>query len=199
MSPNARAAKEQLLRRVSFDLTGLPPTLAELDAFLTDEDPGAYEKAVDRLLVSPRYGERMAIDWLDVARYADSHGYSQDGYRAMYPWRDWVIQAYNANMPFDQFILWQLAGDLLPRPSRSQKLATAFLRNQRNNSEGGIVPEEYRVEYVADRTNTTATAFLGLTMECARCHDHKYDPISQREYYQLFCLFQPGPRNWPGP
>src|SRR5690606_24005723 len=141
------------------------------------------------LLASPRYGERVATDWLDVARYADSHGYQDDGMRPMWPWRDWVIEAFNRNMPMDQFITWQLAGDLLPGATREQRLATAFNRHHQQSQEGGIVPEEYRVEYVADRVNTFGTAFLGLTLECARCHDHKYDPVMQREYFELFAFF----------
>ena len=186
---NEAASKEILLRRVYLDLIGLPPTLEEIDSFLTDDSPYAFEKVVDQLLASPHFGERMAIDWMDVARYADSHGFSQDGYRNMAAWRSWVIDAFNQNMPLDQFIVWQLAGDQLESPSHETLLATAFLRNSRSNSEGGIVQEEYRIETAADRTHTVATAFLGLTMECARCHDHKYDPISQKEYYQLFAFF----------
>jgi hypothetical protein len=189
LAPASDASKERLLRRVTFDLTGLPPTLAEIDAFLADSAPDAYERLVDHLLASPRFGERMAVDWLDLARYADTYGYQADVYRAMWPWRDWVIQAWNANLPYDQFITWQLAGDLLPRPSRPQVLATAFNRHHRQTNEGGSIEEEFRVEYVSDRTNTFATAFLGLTLECARCHSHKYDPITQKEYYQLFGFF----------
>lgn len=189
LQPSEEADKETLLRRLSLDLTGLPPTLEEIDAFLGDNAEDAYEKVVDRLLASPHYGERMAIDWMDASRYADTHGYTVDRYRPMWPWRDWVIEAYNKNMPFDQFASWQLAGDLLPNPTREQKLATAYNRNHAQNMEGGIVNEEFRVEYVADRTNTLGTNFLGLTIECARCHDHKYDPISQKEYYQLFGFF----------
>jgi len=188
-TPNAPATKEVLLRRLYLDLTGLPPSPEEIDEFLADDSPDAYEKVVDRLLASPHFGERMAISWLDAARYTDSHGYSQDGYREMYPWREWVINSFNQNMPFDNFIVWQMAGDKLHNPTKEQKLATGFLRNHRINTEGGIVFEEYRVENVADRTHTTATTFLGLTYECARCHDHKYDPISQKEYYQLFSFF----------
>jgi hypothetical protein len=183
------ATKEQLIRRLTFDLTGLPPTPADIDAFLADSTPDAYFRLVDRLLGSPRFGERMAVDWLDLARYADTYGYQADVYRAMWPWRDWVVQALNANLPYDQFVIWQLAGDLLPRPSRAQVLATAFNRHHRQTNEGGSIEEEFRVEYVADRTNTFATAFLGLTLECARCHSHKYDPITQKEYYQLFAFF----------
>lgn len=189
MSPAPAASKETLIRRVTFDLTGLPPTPEEIDAFLGDKNPAAYENVVDRLLASPAYGERMAVEWLDVARYADTGGYQSDRLRRMWPWRDWVIQAFNDNLPFDDFATWQLAGDLLPNATREQSLATAFNRNHRQTEEGGSIDEEFRVEYVADRTQTTATAFLGLTMECARCHDHKFDPISQKEYYQLFSFF----------
>ena len=187
--PTHEAGKERLLRRVTFDLTGLPPTIAEIDSFLADSSPGAYGRLVDRLLDSPRFGERMAVDWLDLARYADTFGYQSDVYRAMWPWRDWVVQAYNSNLPYDQFVTWQLAGDLVPQPTRPQILATAFNRHHRQTNEGGSIEEEFRVEYVADRTNTFATAFLGLTLECARCHSHKYDPITQEEYYRLFGFF----------
>ena len=189
MAPAATSSQERLIRRVTFDLTGVPPTLAEIDSFTADTAPDAYERLVDRLLASPRFGERMAVDWLDLARYADTYGYQADVYRAMWPWRDWVVQALNANLPYDQFITWQLAGDLLPGPRREQVLATAFNRHHRQTNEGGSIEEEFRVEYVADRTNTFATAFLGLTLECARCHSHKYDPITQKEYYQLFAFF----------
>ncbi|MEM7367744.1 MAG: DUF1553 domain-containing protein [Bacteroidota bacterium] len=189
MLPNIEADTSILIRRLFLDVIGLPPSPEEMDAFLAQDTRRTYEDLLDSLLASPHFGERMAIDWLDVSRYADSHGYSQDGARDMYPWRDWVIQAFNDNMPFDQFILWQMAGDQVPHSSRDQQLATAFLRHHRINGEGGIIPEEYRVEYVADRTQTTATAFLGLTLECARCHDHKYDPVSQKEYYQLSAFF----------
>ena len=187
--PEPEANKETLLRRVTLDLTGLPPTLEEIDAFLADDRPSAYREVVDRLLQSDAYAERMALEWMDVARYADSHGYSLDGYRYMWPWRDWVIDAFKQNMPYDEFITWQLAGDLLPGATQEQRLATAFLRNQRLNAEGGIVPEEYLVEYAVDRTVTASTAFMGLTVECARCHDHKYDPISQREFFELYAFF----------
>ena len=189
LHPSEEAAKETLIRRVTFDLTGLPPTIDDINAFLTDPGENAYEKVVDRLLASPAYGERMATEWLDVARYADSHGFQDDGLRSMWPWRDWVIEAFNKNLAFDDFVTWQLAGDMLPDPTVEQRLATGFNRNHLQSQEGGIVLEEYRVEYVADRTNTFGTAFLGMTMECARCHDHKFDPISQREYYQLFDFF----------
>jgi hypothetical protein len=188
-APAPEADQERLIRRVTYDLTGLPPTLAEIDAFLADRVPGAYERLVDRLLASPRFGERMAVDWLDLARYADTYGYQADVYRAMWPWRDWVIRAFNGDLSYDRFITWQLAGDLLPAPTRAQVLATAFNRHHRQTNEGGSIEEEFRVEYVADRTNTFATAFLGLTLECARCHSHKYDPITQKEYYQFFSFF----------
>jgi mono/diheme cytochrome c family protein len=189
LSPSPAAEKERLLRRVTLDLTGLPPTLVEIDAFLADTSPEAYEHVIDRLLESPRYGERMAVDWLDAARYADTHGFNNDTMRYMWRWRDWVIEAFNQNMPFDRFTIEQLAGDLLPEPTLEQRIATGFNRNHVINSEGGIIPEEYRVEYVADRVHTTATVFMGLSMGCARCHDHKFDPITQREYYQFFAFF----------
>lgn len=189
LTPSNEADRVTWLRRVSFDLTGLPPMPAEIDAFVADNSADAYEKVVGRLLKSPRYGERMAIRWLDAARYADTHGYQTDGPRIMWRWRDWVIDAFNANMPFDQFTVEQLAGDLLPNATLEQKLATGFNRNHRGNSEGGIVPEEYAVEYVADRVDTTATVWLALTMACARCHNHKYDPISQLDFYRLFAFF----------
>jgi hypothetical protein len=190
LKPAPEADRERLIRRVTLDLTGLPPTPAEVDAFVRDASPTAYERLVDRLLDSPRYGERMAAEWLDLARYSDTHGYQADRYRPMWPWRDWVIGAFNRNLPFDQFVTWQLAGDLLPNPTKEQRLATAFNRHHLQNEEGGIVEEEFRVSYVVDRVNTFGTAFLGLTMECSRCHDHKYDPLTQRDYYSLFSLFQ---------
>jgi len=189
LSPGAEATSERLIRRVSFDLTGLPPTLEEIDAFLADKSPEAYEKMVDRYLAKPAYGERMTSEWLDVARYSDSYGYQVDRDRHVWPWRDWVIKAFNENLPYDKFMTWQLAGDLLPNPSDEQVLATTFNRLHPQKVEGGSVPEEFRVEYVADRNHTTGTAFLGLTVECSRCHDHKYDPITQKEYYQLFAFF----------
>ena len=189
LKPAALADRATLLRRLSLDLTGLPPTLQELEQFEQDDSNDAYERVVDRLLASKRYAERMAMNWLDLARYADTNGYNNDQERTMWPWRDWVIQAYDSNMPLDQFILEQLAGDLVPNATLDQQVATAFLRNHGNNTEGGIVPEEYRVEYVADRVHTAATVFLGLSMQCARCHDHKFDPISQAEYYQFYAFF----------
>jgi hypothetical protein len=189
LSPSGEASRTTLIRRVTLDLTGLPPTPAEVDAFLADGSPNAYEKVVDHLLASPRYGERMAARWLDAARYADTNGYQNDGDRTMWRWRDWVIDAYNQNMPFDRFTIEQLAGDMLPNPTLDQRIATGFNRNHRGNAEGGIIPEEYAVEYVVDRVDTTATVWLGLTMACARCHDHKYDPIRQKEFYQVFAFF----------
>ncbi len=189
LAPSPEADRATLLRRVCLDLTGLPPSTQELDAFLADDSPQAYEKTVDRLLASPRYGERMALVWLDAARYADTNGYNNDEDRTMWPWRDWVIGAFNRNMRYDRFIIEQLGGDLLPNPTLSQEIATAFHRNQGHNTEGGIIQEEYRVEYVADRVHTTATIFLGLSMQCARCHDHKFDPITQKDYYSFFAFF----------
>ena len=188
MQPEADRAT--LIRRVTFDLTGLPPTPAEVEAFIADKSPNAYEHAVDRLLASSRYGERMAVDWLDIARYSDSYGFQVDRPRAAWAWRDWVVASFNRNQPFDQFITWQLAGDLLPGATDEQVLATAFNRLHQQESEGGSIEEEYRVEYVCDRVQTFSTAFLGLTMECCRCHDHKFDPIAQKEYYQFFAMFQ---------
>jgi Protein of unknown function (DUF1553)/Protein of unknown function (DUF1549)/Concanavalin A-like lectin/glucanases superfamily/Planctomycete cytochrome C len=192
LTPSSRAELASLIRRVSLDLTGLPPTPEQVEEFVREsaKDPqAAYVKVVDRLLASPRYGERMSWRWLEAARYADTHGYQTDGPRDMYRWRDWVIQAYNRNLPFDQFTIEQLAGDMLPNATLDQKIATGFNRNHRGNSEGGIVPEEYAVEYVVDRVETTSTVWLGLTLGCTRCHDHKYDPFSQREFYQLFAYF----------
>jgi len=189
LTPSPAADKPTLIRRVSLDLTGLPPTPEEVDHFLSDARPDAYRRLVDRLLASPRYGEQMAASWLDAARYADTYGYQDDGETSMWRWRDWVIEAFNANMPFEQFTIEQLAGDLLPNATLAQRIATAFNRNHRHNSEGGAIPEEFRVEYVVDRVDTTATVWLGLTVGCARCHDHKYDPITQREFYELFAFF----------
>ena len=186
---STRASKEILLRRVTLDLIGLPPTLEEIDAFIADTSPEAYEKVVDRLLASPHYGERMAIGWLDLARYADSNGFQIDSSRQQWPWRDWVIDAFNRNMPYDQFTIEQLAGDMLPEATLSQKVASGFNRNHRLNGEGGIIAEEWRVETVIDRVETTGMTWLGLTLNCCRCHDHKYDPISQKEFYSLFSYF----------
>ena len=189
LTPSSEADPATLLRRVTLDLTGIPPTLAELDEFQKDKSPNAYEKVVDRLLRSPRYGERMAFPWLEASRYADSSGYQSDGERFMWRWRDWVINAFNRNMPYDQFVVEQLAGDLLPNATLDQVIATGFNRNHRGNGEGGIIPEEYQAEYVVDRVDTTSTVFLGLSAACARCHNHKYDPITQKEFYQLYAYF----------
>ena len=189
LQPSPEADRPTLLRRVSFDLTGLPPTPAEVDAFVADKSPGAYEKVVDHLLHSPHYGERMAMQWLDLARYADTHGYHIDSHREMWHWRDWVIDAFNRNMPFDEFTIEQLAGDLLPDATLSQKIATGFNRNHMINFEGGAIPEEYQTEYVVDRVEATSTTWMGMTLGCARCHDHKYDPIKQRDFYRFFAFF----------
>ena len=189
LAPTPEADPARLLRRVSFDLTGLPPTLAELNAFLADSSPTAYEKAVDRVLASPRYGERMAVDWLDAARYADTHGYQTDPAKEMWPWRDWVINAFNRNMPYDRFTVEQLAGDLLPDATVEQKIATGFQRNHRINSETGSIAEEFQAENLVDRASTVGTVWLGLTVGCARCHDHKYDPIPTRDFYSLTAFF----------
>ncbi|MDX2195525.1 MAG: DUF1553 domain-containing protein [Cytophagales bacterium] len=189
LSPSPQASKIKLARRVAFDLTGLQPDEKLLQTYLNDNTPKAYENMVDALLCSPQYGERMANEWCDVARYADSHGYQDDGESEMWPWRDWVIKVFNQNMPYNQFITEQMAGDLLPNPTKDQILATGFHRNHMINAEGGIIDEEFRTEYVLDRVNTTGKAFLALTVECARCHDHKYDPISQKEYYQMASFF----------
>ena len=189
LKPAPEADKTTLLRRVTYDLTGLPPTTAEVDAFLADSSPKAYERVVDRLLASPRYGERMAMYWLDVARYADTHGYHIDSHREMWPWRDWVIKAFNQNKPYNEFIVEQLAGDLLPNATLGQKIASGFNRNHMINFEGGAFPDEYLTEYVIDRVETTSNAFMALTMGCARCHTHKYDPITQKEFYQFYAFF----------
>ena len=189
LKPNSDADKERLLRRVTLDLTGLPPTISEIDAFLADTSETAYEAVVDRLLASPHFGERMAVAWMDAARYGDTSVFHADGPRDMWPWRDWVIDAYNSNKPFDQFTLEQLAGDQLPGSTTPQKVATGFLRNNATTDEGGLIEEEYRVEYVIDRVKTTSIVWMGLSMECAQCHNHKYDPITQEEYYQFFAYF----------
>lgn len=193
LAPSPEASRETLIRRLTLDLTGLPPTIQEVDAFLADRSPIAYERLVDRLLASPRYGERMAWDWLDAARYADSNGYQGDNDRTMWPWRDWVVRTLNGNMPYDRFTIEQLAGDLLPGATLEQKLATGFNRNHMINGEGGRIAEENRVDYIMDQVETVSTVWLGLTMTCARCHDHKYDPITQRDYYQLFAFFNQTP------
>lgn len=189
LKPNEEADKEHLLRRLSLDLTGLPPTLEQMDRFLADASPKAYETMVDQLLKSPAYGEKMALHWLDLARYADSHGYQDDGYRTQWPWRDWVIHAFNKNMRYNDFVTWQLAGDLLPGSTKEQLLATGFNRNHKITEEGGVIPEEYRIMYVTDRNDLFGKGLLGVTLECAHCHDHKYDPFSQKEYYRLFAFF----------
>ena len=193
LQPAREADKATLLRRLSYDLTGLPPTPAEIDAFVADKSPDAYEKRVDALLASPHYGERMAMPWLDAARYADTHGYHIDSLRGMWHWRDWVIGAFNRNLPFDRFVVEQLAGDLLPGATRDQKIASGFNRNHMINFEGGAIAEEYQVEYVIDRVEATSSTFLGLTMGCARCHSHKFDPISHKEFYQFFAFFNSVP------
>src|SRR4051812_26587330 len=189
LSPSPQADKATLIRRVTLDLTGLLPTPKEVEDFLKDDSPTAYEKVVDRLLASPHYGERQARHWLDLARYADSNGYTIDGPRQIWPYRDWVINALNADMTFDRFTIDQLAGDLLPNATREQKVATGFHRNTSFNEEGGTDPEQFRVERTIDRANTTAAVWLGLTAGCAQCHDHKYDPLSQKDYYRLYAFF----------
>lgn len=188
LSPSPEAHRHTLIRRLSLDLTGLPPTPEEIQAFVTDNRPDAYERAVDRLIESPHYGERMAIRWLDLARYADTNGYEKDRHRSAWPYRDWVIEAFNRDLPYDQFTVEQLAGDLLPGATPEQRIATGFLRNSLYNEEGGVDVEEFRYEAMVDRVSTTATAFLGLTLACAQCHDHKYDPISHREYFSFFAF-----------
>ena len=189
LHPNEKSNKETLLRRLSFDLTGLPPSLTDLEDFINDISPNAYEKQVDRLLCSPHFAEQMTLDWMDLSRYADTHGYSVDRYRDVSPYRDWVIKAFNENMPYDEFIRWQLSGDMMEKPTKDQILATTFNRLHPQNQEGGIIDEEFRSEYVSDRTNVVGEGFLGLTIACAKCHDHKYDPISQRNYYEMYSFF----------
>ena len=189
LSPNEQADKEHLLKRAALDITGLLPSIEIMDEYMADNSSNAYDKALDKLLATPQYGEKMAVHWLDVARYADSYGYQDDNIRTQWAWRDWVIHAFNQNMPYDKFITWQLAGDLLPDSNKEAILATAFLRNHKYTEEGGIIPEEYRIEYTLDKTKTFSKGILGLTAECAQCHDHKYDPISQKDYYQLFAFF----------
>ena len=189
LPPAPAASRQRWLRRVTFDLTGLPPTLSEIDTFENDLSENAFERVVDRLLNSPAYGERLATEWLDVARYGDTDGLFEDHERSIYPWRDWVVDAFNANLPYNDFITWQIAGDLLPAATVAQQTATGFLRNNPTSNEGGIIQEDYRVKYLIDRVNTTATAMLGLTLKCAQCHDHKYDPMTQREYFQFAGFF----------
>lgn len=193
LKPNQSADKMHLLKRLSIDLTGLPPGLDLMQEYATDDSPQATEKVIDQLLESPAFGERMAVLWMDISRYSDSYGYQDDNIRTQWPYRDWVIHAFNKNMPYDQFITWQLAGDLLPEPSKEQILATAFNRNHKYTEEGGVIPEEYRVEYNVDKTNTFSKAILGMTVECAQCHDHKYDPISQENYFQMYAFFNNTP------
>jgi len=189
LKPSRETDRATLVRRLTFDLTGLPPTQADVASFLADKSPDAYEKRVDALLQSPHYGERMTMQWLDLARYADTHGYHIDSHRDMWPWRDWVIKAFNTNMPFDRFTVAQIAGDLLPNPTRDQLVATGFNRNHMINFEGGAIAEEYQTEYVIDRLETTANVWMGMTIGCARCHDHKYDPIRQKDFYSFFAFF----------
>ena len=189
LNASEQASKEIILRRASFILTGLPPTPDEIKAFLNDKSPDAYEKVIDKLLNTKAFAEKLTVDWMDLSRFADTYGFQVDRNRDMTAWRDWVLRAMDSNMPYDQFITWQLAGDLIPNPTRDSILATAFNRNHQQKVEGGSIEEEFRVEYVADRTHTAGTAFLGLTFECSRCHDHKYDPISMRDYYSLFAFF----------
>ncbi|HMP79934.1 MAG TPA: DUF1549 domain-containing protein, partial [Pirellulaceae bacterium] len=189
MTPSEESERWRWLRRVTLDLTGLPPSLDELDAFARDQSADAYERVVERLLASPRFGEHLAIGWLDVARYADSYGYQSDLICQVWPYRDWVVRALNNNLPYDQFVTQQLAGDLLPAPTAEQLVATAFNRLHRQTNEGGSIDLEWRIEYASDRVHTMGMAFLGLTLECARCHDHKFDPITQRDYYQLTAFF----------
>ncbi|MFP6901079.1 MAG: DUF1549 and DUF1553 domain-containing protein, partial [Opitutales bacterium] len=198
INPNPRASRETLIRRLTLDLTGLPPTPEQIDVFLADKKPGSWERLVHRTLSSSAYGERMAWDWLEVARYADTNGYQGDRERTMWPWRDWVIHAFNENLPYDQFTIWQLAGDLLPDATQEQILATGFNRNHMINGEGGRIAEENRVEYVFDMTETMGTLWMGLTLTCCRCHDHKFDPLMQREYYQLTAFFNQTPVNGGG-
>ncbi len=188
-TPSKKAAKEQLIRRAFFSITGLPPSVGQVNAFLQDDSPKAYEHILDSLLNTKAYAENMAAEWMEVARYADTHGYQDDFERIMWPWRDWVIHAFDKNMPYNEFVTYQLAGDMLPDATKESILATGFNRNHKITAEGGVIPEEYRIEYVEDRTNTFGTAFLGMTMECARCHDHKYDPVNQKEHFQLFGFF----------
>lgn len=189
LEPNPEAKPHELIKRASLDLTGLPPSPAILDKYADFSGENTYEKLLDELLHQPAFGEKLAVLWLDISRYADSYGYQDDEFRSQWPYRDWVIHAFNQNLPYDQFLTWQLAGDLLPNATKEQILATAFNRNHKYTEEGGIIEEEYRIEYVLDKTNTFSKGILGITMECAQCHDHKYDPFSQKEYYELFAFF----------
>jgi hypothetical protein len=189
LTQNEEADKERLFKRLCLDITGLPPSLEMMDRYMSDSRPDAYEKWVDELLQTPQYGEKMALHWMDVARYADSYGYQDDNIRTQWPWRDWVIHAFNGNLPYDQFLTWQIAGDMLPGATKEQVLATAFFRNHKYTEEGGVIPEEYRIEYLIDKTKTFGKGILGLTVECAQCHDHKYDPFSQKDYYSLLAFF----------
>tara|TARA_R110002074_G_scaffold119788_5_gene253116 strand:+ start:480 stop:2795 length:2316 start_codon:yes stop_codon:yes gene_type:complete len=193
LQPNEKADKMLLLKRLSLDLTGLPPTEELMKSFKEDESEEATEKIIDKLLDSPSFGERMAVLWMDISRYSDSYGYQDDNIRTQWPYRDWVIHAFNKNLPYDKFITWQLAGDLLPNPTKEQILATAFNRNHKYTEEGGVIPEEYRVEYILDKTNTYSKAIIGMTVECAQCHDHKYDPISQENYFEMYAFFNNTP------
>ena len=193
LSPSSEASKQTLIRRASLDLTGLPPLPEDVDQFVSDNSPDAYERLVDRLLASPAFGERMSWDWLEAARYADSNGYQGDGARMMWPWRDWVTSAFNRGLPYDQFTLWQLAGDQIPGGGPEQKLATGFCRNHMINGEGGRIAEENRIDYVLDMTETTGTVWLGLTFNCCRCHDHKFDALTKKDYYSLFAFFNQTP------
>ena len=189
ISSNIASDKERLLKRVSLDLTGLLPSEKMMDQFTANQNSNAYELAVDELLNTDAYGEKMAVHWLDVARYSDSYGYQDDNIRTQWAWRDWVIHAFNKNIPYNTFLTWQIAGDMLPNATKEQILATAFFRNHKYTEEGGVIPEEYRITYILDKTKTYSKGILGLTAECAQCHDHKYDPISQKDYYQLFAFF----------
>lgn len=189
LEPNEEADKERLLKRLSLDITGLPPSIELMDQFINDASANAYEKVVDVLMKSPQYGEKMAIHWLDIARYADSYGYQDDNIRTQWPWRDWVIHAFNKNLPYDQFITWQVAGDMLPNATKEQILATGFFRNHKYTEEGGVIPEEYRMEYLFDKTKTFTKGIQAITLECAQCHDHKYDPFSQKDYYSFLAFF----------
>lgn len=189
LEPNEEADKERLLKRISLDITGLPPTIEMMDKFMADKSANAYEKMVDELLQMPQYGEKMAVHWMDVARYSDSYGYQDDNIRTQWPWRDWVIHAFNKNISYDQFLTWQIAGDMLPDANKEKILATGFFRNHKYTEEGGVIPEEYRIEYLLDKTKTFSKGLLGVTLECAQCHDHKYDPFSQKEYYSMLAFF----------